>query len=98
MSQRVYIDSILKPVVKPWLEDGQGFVLEEARDFEHGPGKKKNNIVHTWKEKNGLKHYFNCPSSPGLAPIENCWQPVKDKLRKYPHLDDTTIERLMRDG
>ena len=98
MSQQVYIDSILEPVVKPWLENqgGERFTLEEDGDSGHGPG--KSNIVRTWKEKNGLKTYFNCPQSPDLAPIENCWQPVKDQLRKYPHWDDSTMENLMWEG
>lgn len=71
MSQRVYIHSILEPVVKSWIENGQKFVLEEDGDSGHGLSKKPN-IVRTWKENHGLKHYFNCSSSPDLAPIENC--------------------------
>lgn len=61
MSQRVYIDSILEAVVKPWLEAGEDFVLEE-------------DIVRDWKAEHGLKYYFNCPHFPDLSPIENCWQ------------------------
>ena len=89
MSQRVYIDQILQPVVKPWIEAHHDFVLEEDGDSGHGPG--KSNIVRTWKESNGLEFYFNCHSSPDLAPIENCWQPVKQHLHKYPHWDDNTL-------
>jgi hypothetical protein len=43
ISQRVYIDQILKPIVKPWLN--HDFVLEEDGDSGHGPG--KSNIVRT---------------------------------------------------
>lgn len=43
MSQCVYIDSILEPVVKPWLEAGEDFVLEEDGDSGHESG--KSNIV-----------------------------------------------------
>lgn len=75
MSQQVYIDQILEPTVKPWIQAHQDFVLEEDGDSGYGPG--KSNIVRTWKEKNGLESYFNCHNSPDLAPIENCWQPVK---------------------
>ena len=46
---RVYIDSILEPVVKPWLNRGDDFVLEEDGDPEHGTGKTCN-IVNKWKE------------------------------------------------
>jgi hypothetical protein len=96
ISQRVYIDQILKPIVKPWLENGQNFVLEEDGDSGHGPG--KHNIVRTWKDTHGLEHYFNCPSTPDLAPIENCWQPVKQELYKYPHWDDVTTKELILEG
>jgi hypothetical protein len=45
MSQKAYIDQILEPVVKPWLDAGEHFVLEEDGDSGHGLG--KNNIVQT---------------------------------------------------
>ena len=47
MKQETYINQILEPVVKPWLEAGHDFVLEEDNDSGHGPG--KSNIVRTWK-------------------------------------------------
>ena len=96
MSQKAYIKQILDPVVLPWLQSVQKFVLEEDGDSGHGPGKSK--IVQTWKETNNLNHYFNCPSSPDLAPIENCWQPSKQHLRKYPHWDDITTKELIYEG
>ena len=71
MSQRVYIDQIFQPVVKPWIEAHHNFVLKEDGDSSYGPG--KSNIVWTWKESNGLEFYFNCHSLPDLAPIVNCW-------------------------
>lgn len=96
MSQKVYKEQILEPVVKSWLDAGQSFVLEEDGDSEHGSS--KSNFVRTWKQEHGLKYYFNCALSPDLAPIENCWQPVKDHLRKYPHWDDTTTKDLIYEG
>ena len=92
----MYIDSILEPIVKPWIETGQNFVLEEDGDSGHGPG--KSNIVKTWKETHGLEYYFNCPASPDLSPIENCWQPPKQHIRKYPHWDDSTTKELIYEG
>jgi hypothetical protein len=83
MTQRGYIDQILEPVVKPWLERGDVFVLEEDGDSGHGLG--KNNIIRKWKNNNNLKHYFNVHSSPDLAPIENCWQLPKQYVKKFPH-------------
>ena len=69
MKQEVYINQILEPMVKSWLEAGYDFVLQE--DSGHDPGKP--NIVGTWKERNRLEHYFNCAHSPDLAPTGNCW-------------------------
>ena len=60
-----------------------------------GTGGKINSIVKKWKEQEGLKHYFNCASSPDLAPIENCWQAPKQLLRKTPHWDDTTMRAII---
>jgi len=65
MTQAVYIDQILEKAVKPWLEAGHDFVLEEDGDSGHGPGPK--NPVQAWKEKHGLKHYFNVSGSPRLS-------------------------------
>ena len=71
MTHRVNIVSILEPIVKPWLEAGQEFVLEEDGDSGHGTGQA--NPLPTRKQQNCLKSYFNCAMSPDLAPIENCW-------------------------
>ncbi len=38
MTHQVYIDSILEPVVKPWLETGDEFVLEEDVDSGNDTG------------------------------------------------------------
>jgi hypothetical protein len=65
ISQRVYIDSILEPAVKTWLNDGHDFVLKEDEDSGHESG--KDNIVRRWKNKHRLKHYFNCPHSPDIS-------------------------------
>ena len=97
MSQRVYIDSILEPVIKPCLEVGEQFVLEEDGDSGHGSA-NNNNIVRKWKEEHGLKYYFNADKSPDLSVIENCWQPVKQWLSKSDHWDDnSTIEAIQTD-
>ena len=93
---RVYRDVILEPIVKPWLECGQKFVLEEDGDSGHSIG--KNNIVRTWKEQNGLQYYFNCHSSPDLSFIENCWQAPKAYVRKYPYWDDRSTKSLIYEG
>ena len=96
MKLSVYIDQILEPIVKPWLLAKQDFVLEEDRDASHGTG--KSNIVRTWKKDNGLEYFFNCAGSPDLSPIENCWQALKQMLKKYPHWDDATTKGLVYEG
>ena len=96
MSLKVYQKQILEPIVKPWLECGQRFVLEEDGDSGHGTG--KSNIVRTWKQQNRLQYYFNCHSSPDLSPIENCWQAPKQYIKKYPHWDDATTKILIYEG
>ena len=69
MTQDVYINQILIPVVLPWILRGEDFVLEEDGDSGHGPSSA--NRVRRWKHQHGLDYYFNCGLSPDLAPIEN---------------------------
>ncbi|KAF1934605.1 hypothetical protein EJ02DRAFT_471768 [Clathrospora elynae] len=46
MSLEVYRDQILEPIVKPWLVQGDDFILEEDNDSGHGGGaSKKWNVV-----------------------------------------------------
>lgn len=99
MTHRVYIDQILEPIVKPWLEDGQDFVLEEDGDSGHGYNKNgTDNIVKKWKKEHSLITYKNCASSPDFAPIEQGWQPVKYKIRSQPHWDVETLKELVLEG
>ncbi|KAF1938862.1 hypothetical protein EJ02DRAFT_498537 [Clathrospora elynae] len=84
LSLKVYCNSILEPVVKPWLKRTHNpFILEEDNNSRHGGG-SNNNIIAIWKRRNDLNHFFNCPNSPDLAPIENCWQVIKQHLKKFP--------------
>lgn len=96
MTQRVYIDTILEPIVKTWIQRGHDFYLEEDNDSGHGPS--PTNIVRTWKKENNLKFFFNCPESPDLAPIENCWIAPKQELKKVPHWEDSTVRELIYEG
>ncbi|CAG9950916.1 unnamed protein product [Clonostachys rosea f. rosea IK726] len=96
MTQQTYKRDILEPYVKRWIEEGRSFVLEEDGDSGHGPG--KSNPVRAWKEEYGLKSYFNCPRSPDLSPIENCWLVPKQYVRKYPHWDLDTLRDLVEEG
>ena len=98
MTHKCYREYILEPVVQPWLQAAKRglidpFVLEENGDSGHG-GSSNRNPVRIWKEEKGLKSCFNCPSSPDLSPIENCWQAPKQYLRKTPHWDDAVKDRI----
>ena len=43
MLHEVYVNQVLEPVVKPWLERSNGFMLEEDGDSGHGGNQ------HAWK-------------------------------------------------
>lgn len=96
MNLRTYHDCILEPVVKKWLERGEDFVLEEDQDGGHGTGKK--NFVREWKERHQLTYYFNSSHSLDLAPIENCWQVVKEHMKAKGHWDDDTTLEMIHEG
>jgi hypothetical protein len=99
MSLEVYRDQVLEPIVKPWLVRGDDFVLEEDNDSGHGGGaSKKQNIVKDWKQRNGLEHYFNCACSPDFSPVENCWRPPKQFLKRFPHWDEFETRELALEG
>ena len=82
----------------PWVHQAKmgfcnPFILEEDNDSSH-----KRGIVNDWKAEIGLNHYFNCPNSPDLAPIENMWLPLKDALRKIPHWNDNTTKIIVEEA
>ena len=56
-THRIYIDSILDPIVKPWLERGDDFVLEEDGDSGHGTGKTRN-IVKKNEKKSRIGAFY----------------------------------------
>lgn len=91
MSQGVYIDSILEPVFKPWLETEEDLVLE--KDGDSGQGSRKSNIMRDWKYEHNLKYYFNCAHCPHLSHIKNCWQ-VSKKLWKDSHIAMMRLQLL----
>ncbi|KAF2828250.1 hypothetical protein CC86DRAFT_445221 [Ophiobolus disseminans] len=99
LSLAVYRDQILELVVGAWLRDPDtsDFILEEDNNSGHRGG-RSTNIVATWKRNNGLNHYFNCSSSPDLSLIENCWQPMKQHLKKHPHWDEFEVRELANEG
>jgi hypothetical protein len=93
LTQEAYRDQILEPHVKPWIEAGHQFVLEEDGDSGHGPGKGQN-PVRVWKQDNGLKSYFNTPGSTDLSPIENAWKVPKQHIRRHAVWDDQELRSL----
>jgi hypothetical protein len=100
MSLKTYHDQILEPVVKPWLERGDDFVLEEDQDSGHGmKGKKpQENLVQEWKREHHLQHYFNGSHCPDLVPIEDAWLAMKQFIRKYSYWEPDQIQQLAMEG
>jgi hypothetical protein len=45
-----------------------------------------------------LDHFFNCPNSSDLAPIENCWQVMKQHLKNFPHWNGGEVRELAHEG
>ena len=86
LTSKIYIE-IFEAMVKPMLDRGDDFILEEDGDTSHGgPQSAKNNVARRWKEDHPqLKHYTNAPHSPDLAPIEEIWGDLKEKVDCMPH-------------
>jgi hypothetical protein len=97
LSLSAYRDQILEPVVKKWHQNDSPFILEEDNDSGHGGG-SQGNIVARWKRDINLDYYFNSPNSPDLSPIENCWQVMKQHLKKFPHWDEFETRELACEG
>jgi hypothetical protein len=101
MTQQVYIDSILDPIVAQWCLETEPWVFEEDGDSGHGPGKKEN-PVSQWKEAHGIskdpsalhRQYFNCRHSPDFSIIEDVWQYPKQYVRTRPHWSDELVTEL----
>ena len=100
MTAQAYVDKILEPVVKPWIQENNNFVLEEDRDSGHSISVKltpATKLVKGWKEANGFTSFFNCSGSPDLSPIEDCWQSTKQNIRKFPHWEKQNTIQLVID-
>ena len=95
MSMQIYCNEILEGVVRPQLNAGQHFVLEEDGDSGHRTGQYTTSIVKAQKEEHGLKHYFNTPGSPDLSPIENCWRAVKQYIRANASITGPGLKELL---
>lgn len=92
MNQQEYIDLILTAIVKPMLQSGEVFLLEEEHDETHGP-KDNGNQVRKWKEQNGLNYYINAPKSPDLIVIDDAFRSLGQFLSKQD-VSDWTEETL----
>ncbi|KAM3475996.1 hypothetical protein MY8738_007152 [Beauveria namnaoensis] len=100
MSQKVYRDVILEGYVKGLIRESKqqnrSFILKEDGDSGHGPG--RHNLVRAWKEEHKLRYFFNCPQSPNLSPIENCWVVIMEVVRQQPHWDKEILRELAEEG
>lgn len=91
MSHKKYVE-LLKEHVKPMLDRGEKFTMEEDRDSAHGMA-ENNNIVRRYKTEIGLDYYFNPTKSPDLSVIESVFQPFKQKLSNTGHWDEESLKR-----
>ncbi|KAH0492913.1 hypothetical protein TgHK011_007840 [Trichoderma gracile] len=80
MTGAYYRDHILGKVVKPWLDQGQDFILEEDRDSGH-----RSKIVDEYKKKEGICYFYNAAGSPDLSPIENAWRIPAQVVTAFPY-------------
>lgn len=92
MSQQVYIDSVLNAIIKPLLDAGEKFIMQEDRDSGHGVA-ENNNKVRRYKKEIGLEYYFNPGKSPDLSVIENAFSPLKQKLANTGHWDEASLQK-----
>ena len=97
MSQKIYIDEILEPIVKSVFQKRKELVLEKDGDSDH-ESQSVNSKTAKWKWEHNIKSYFNCARSLDLAIIENCWQPVKSWIDKSDHWDDNTLKAQIIEG
>lgn len=91
MVQQDYLDHILNPIIKPMLERGENFVLEEDQDRAHGPD-NNNNRIQKWKDQHFMRYYINAPKSPDLNAIENAFFPLQQFLANTENWDEETFK------
>lgn len=101
MTVKAYMDEILEPYVKPWLDAVavgalKPFILEEERDSAFGLG--VNSPIRKWKREKGLETYFGARASPDLAPFEDGWRPLKYPVKRCPRWDGALATELVADG
>ena len=90
MSQKSYIEQILEPIVLPWLEAGEDFILEEDDDSGHGAA-DNNSRARRWKKEKHLNYYINASKSPDLSVVENAFQPLKQELSNTERWDEEKL-------
>lgn len=97
MSQKVYRDQILEPVVGQWIRDGCDFTLEEDNNSGHSTH-STNNPAARWNMAHDVRIQPNAAYSPDPAIIETCWSSPKHITRKLPDYDDETTKDLILEG
>ena len=96
MTQKTYCE-ILRKHVKPLIDAGKRFILEENQDSGHGVA-DNSNMVRKLKAEIGLRSYFNPSKSPDMSVIESCFQPLKQFLSNDGHWDEEELKRRAEDG
>lgn len=81
MSSAYYCNHIIKKVVKPWLDEGRSFILQEDCDSGH-----TSPVTVKCKEL-GIKFFYNAPGSPDPSPIEKVWRQPFMVIESLPYSD-----------
>jgi hypothetical protein len=76
-------------------EDKYGIVNEPV-EIQTGEGGPRGCKVTAWKKKHGIRYFFNPTDSPDVAPIENVWKWISQKLQAMPTLPMTRRELIER--
>lgn len=88
--QEMYRDEVLKKQVKPWIQVGHQFILEEDVELNIG---KKNTTVKAWKDEQGLRSSFSTLGSPDMTPIEDALKVLRERLIQQPSWDIIELKR-----
>ena len=69
-------------MIKPQLDAGKDFILEENSDISHSGDKAaKTNIARIWKKDYPkLEYYTNASHSPNLALVKCMWLFIEEKV------------------
>ena len=90
MSGQLYLERVLEPHVKPSIERWESFTIME--DGDSSIRSFRGMEAAKWLKDHNVPFYFNAPHSPDLSVIDDCWQSVKDEVRKAERPDEEALK------